>query len=300
MNTHKLSVMIPARDRTILTQKCIQSIWAYSSFFQKIDIYVFDNGSDLDVGRFAIFEKLLKERKICYYSYDTSTSLINCFGKATTFMRWCQMMEIDYKLRENVRDPEHFYEKFYLLIDNDFIVCPRWWEYMISGLMYTYKDKNIHYLVPNNGGIPSKGIAGRPNFEIVNHFNRNEKINIQYSSAGGSSGFWFMNYEGLSRLKWDIETLRKAYNQYKRQDTETWNMIRRKNGMICYVAGVVPQNNTRIALHLGPHAGGSLCNKLQQKIYDDHKQELIQNEKFLENMSLDEIINMFKDKAGKW
>ena len=120
-NRCKLSVMIPARDRTILTQKCIDSIWKNSSVFHKIDIYVFDNMSEITQDRIMLFMKMLKTKKICYYSYDTPTSSHNCFGKASTFMRWCQMMEVDHKLKLRLRDYELNYKHFYLLLDRSML-----------------------------------------------------------------------------------------------------------------------------------------------------------------------------------
>ena len=112
----KLSVMIPCRDRLILTKKCIDSIWKNSSIFNKIDIYVFDNNSDLNTERLSLFYNLLEDKKICHYSYDTPTSLHNCFGKATTFMRWCKTMQVDYEVRHMVKDHESRFDNFYLLM----------------------------------------------------------------------------------------------------------------------------------------------------------------------------------------
>jgi len=87
-----LYVMIPCRDRLYMTQKTIESIHKYSPVFKRISIYCFDNLSNMDNDRFSHFQRLLKEEKISYYSYDTSESLTNCFGKIITFQRWIQMM----------------------------------------------------------------------------------------------------------------------------------------------------------------------------------------------------------------
>ena len=67
MIKRRLYVIIPCRDRLILTQKCIESLWENSKLFNEIHIYVFDNKSDLDTDRFKIFQQLLKEGKIQYY-----------------------------------------------------------------------------------------------------------------------------------------------------------------------------------------------------------------------------------------
>ena len=79
---NRLSVLLTARDRLVLTQKTIESINKSTTLFKEVNIYVFDNLSNPSPERFAIFSKLLKDGKIKYYSYDTMTSLTNCFAKA--------------------------------------------------------------------------------------------------------------------------------------------------------------------------------------------------------------------------
>ena len=86
---------------------------------------------------------------------------------------------------------------------------------------------------------------------------------------GGSSGFWFTRYDGLMKLKWDIQTLAKTFCKFKKQDSETWIKIRREHGIVNYV-GAVESPKRPLALHLGPMVG-SICNKLVDKKYLEFK-----------------------------
>lgn len=300
-NKCKLSVMIPTRDRTILTQKCIDSIWKNSSVFHRIDIYVFDNLSEITQERTNLFSKMLKSKKICYYSYDSSISSHLCFGKASTFMRWCQMMEIDYRLKTKVRDYELNYKNFYLLLDNDFIVGPRWGEYFISAWQQiSQSEKHIHYLVPYPGGIPDRfrNDPKTPEYEITNNYNEEEKFKVKMASWGGSSGFWFTRYDGLMKLKWNISTLAKTFCRHKKQDSETWIKIRRELGTVNYV-GAVRSPKEPLALHLGSLVG-SICNKLVDKKYDKFVEEFLKKESSLSNLTVEEIYEKCKDSCKSW
>ena len=64
MGEYRLNVCMPIRDRTILTQKCIQSIYENSTQFNEINIYAFDNISELDGDRVDMMHSLLNKNLI--------------------------------------------------------------------------------------------------------------------------------------------------------------------------------------------------------------------------------------------
>lgn len=297
---YKLSVCIPCRDRTILTQKCIDSIWINSNSFNKIDIYIFDNLSEVTYDRIELFHRMLDNRKICYYSYDTITSTHECFGKASIFLRWCMMMEVDHKLRDYVDNEENSYEQYFLLLDNDFVLCPKWDEYFISASKTMFnKEKFLHYLVPYPGGIPDKYRGPeKAVYTVENCFNNLEKFKVKMASGGGSSGFWFTNFRNLMRLKWNIETLGKVYHLSKRQDTETWNLIRKRCGEVEYVGAIKAKNDIPLALHLGK--GYSICNRLHENTYEDNRGRVQQFDNIFKDLTVSEIIEQYWENCRWW
>lgn len=296
----KLSVMIPARDRLILTEKCIDSIWKHSNLFQQIQIYVFDNKSDLIPERFSLFNRLLKENRIQYYSYDTSESTMLCFGKAITFNRWIDMMKMEKDVYDHVPEPKYRQVKnYYLLLDNDFILGPKWDQYFISTCDYARKiEKNCKFIVKLPGGIPSRHRNG-PEYPMQNLFNNDETFMVKSACGGGSSGMWFMDYKMLMDMRWDNEYIATVFNINKRHDTNSWNHIRRKFGASNYVIGLKAPEEYPLCLHLGGQTG-SVCNQLRRRTYDENKESIRKAELHLRDMNCDEIFENFKDVAKNW
>ena len=194
MKNMVLNVMISCRDRINLTQKTIESVHKYSTIFQKIRIFCFDNLSCLDSERLSIFQKLLKEGLIQYYSFDTSESLYNCFGKTISFQRWIQMMKDEIIIlnqhQKNIREKEKtFSEYYYLLLDNDMILCDKWDQYFVSAADCC-KDC-AYFLVKWPGGCLDKNRPFEKN-KILNKFNPSETFEVINDHVGGSSALWFM------------------------------------------------------------------------------------------------------------
>lgn len=296
---YNLSVMITSRDRLNLTLKCIDSIWLNSSVFHKINIYLFDNLSEIDEKRSKMFFSLLESNKICYYSYDTINSSYNCFSKAVSFFRWCEMMKIKREIQILSKTFSEDQIDYFLLLDNDFILCPTWGEYFISAIKQV-KEKNLHFLVPRPGGIPTRYIEkGPPPYVIRNLFDCTQYFKVKMAGGGGSSGFWFMGYDNLMRTKWDVETLVKTYNLNKRHDTETWDRINRIYGKINYVGAIFDTKNWPLALHLGSQCG-SVCNSLTRNKYNEVKNNIEEKDESFGSMSVQEIIEMYKDSCHSW
>lgn len=301
---NRLSVLITARDRSILTQKTIESLCTTTTLFKEIDIYIFDNLSNPTPERFAMFAKLLKDGKIKYYSYDTPTSLNNCFGKASAFHRWTQMMKTAHDVR-HLTETE-IMNDYYVLIDNDMILGKGWDKYFLKAHQELKSvEPDTHYIVKAPGGIPKIAL----NNPMTNHYTfsvDNEKFETISSSWGGGSGFWFFDYNQLLMLKWGSEELIKTHGIHKKQDSTSWFMIRRRRGVINFVAGLIPpKSNDPLVLHIGEVLKSSICNVLTRQgpdVYRRTKHTLEDKELSLRNLSAEQIYNKYKhlDSAKIW
>ncbi|MCK5020397.1 MAG: hypothetical protein KAS32_25400 [Candidatus Peribacteraceae bacterium] len=293
-----LHVCLPSRDRPILTQKCIESINTSTSRFDKINIYVFDNLTDEFNDRFQIFANLMKDKKIAYYSQDTSESVTDCFPKAVIFRRFIHMMQEKIYLSKKLDVQEKHY---FMLSDNDMIYGPGWDQYFITAAdLLDNRNPTIHFLVKFIGGIP---LAARNRAEFIktpNKFNPVEILDLCLANGGGGSGFWFMSEKMLPKLYWSIDDLKHTHGCFKKHDTTSWMTIKRKLGQNDpYVAGVVPREESNpMVLHMGGVVG-SMCNILQNTqtrgTYNKQRVNLFAKEIELENMSALEIYNKYKD-----
>ncbi len=298
---YRLSVLMSSRDRTIFTQKTIESIHINSKIFNDINIYLFDNYSDIDTNRLNMISKLLNNNLIKYYSYDTNTSSCNCFPKAIGFKRWVTMMIDDYNIRLNFKSNINTVD-YYVLIDNDMLVGPGYDEYFITASEKLKSvEPNLHYLVKYPGGVTKNSINYGYTYEMENKFQTNDKFNVISANFGGGSGFWFMSYEQLLKLQWGYDQLKNTYNSFKKHDTTTWNMIKEKNGNIRYVgarAAPKPKSNP-LVIHLGGIVG-SICNALTKKDrdYNKLKPEFILKEKDIENMNCNDIFDKYKENSN--
>lgn len=304
----RLSVMIPTRDRTILTTKAIESIRSTSKLFKEVHIYVFDNLTSPSPDRSELFSRLLSDQKIQYYSYDTDISLNNCFAKAYVFQRWINMMKTDFHLRHMINKNDTI-EDYYALLDSDMILGPGWDKYFISANQSLIQDEPcLHFFVKFPGGIPR---VAREHKETKTHTITTpdgEQFNVMCSVHGGGSGFWFCNFSQLCNLEWPLAGLLNTYNRFKRHDTTSWELIKRKYNYLPtrYVAGIIPVNNENpLVLHMGEVLGTSMCNVLTQsgpKEYSKEKQKFKIKELELKNLSALEIYNKYKmlDKATIW
>lgn len=299
MIKRRLYVIIPCRDRLILTQKCIESLWENSKLFNEIHIYVLDNKSDLDTDRFKIFQQLLKEGKIQYYSYDTENTLFNCFGKSVVFQRWLDMMKIQKQVRDYKKLDKDFMT-YYMLVDNDFIFGPNWDSYFISAAdTVFYYNKDTHFIVKYPSGVSQRYLDLNKSKILRNNFN-NREYKLHFCNMGGSSGLWFMTFPMLEKLKWNFYNFDQTFNVDKRHDTGTWSVIKKEKGPIDYVSIIESPKDERLIIHLGG-AIGSLCNKLYQKQYNnDVKNKLRENEEILKNMNVYEIFEKYKEKFHSW
>jgi hypothetical protein len=299
---YRLNVCLPCRDRTTLTKKCIESIHINSKNFSEINIYAYDNISIPDQSRLKMFSDLLNQGRIKYYSFDTSLSTLNCFPKPVIFNRWIDMMMLDKNFR-TLCGKINGSKDIYMLSDNDMIYGPQWDEYMLSALEEVdLKYKSIKYLVKYPGGITKKSIDNGIKIKARNIKSATHYIDVILSSFGGGSGFWFMSYNMLQRLKWDTNELIKVYNKFKGHDINTWDKLSKENRGHPYVATVVPDNmdENPLVIHLGNEVG-SICNSLNRKDsnYDSERLENIKKDEAYLNMSIDEIWKNNKDK-GIW
>jgi hypothetical protein len=302
----RLSVIVPTRDRNILTLKAIESVRKTSKLFKEINIFVFDNLTNPSQERINIFSKLLSDGHIQYYSYDTKTSLNDCFAKAIVFQRWIDMMKTSHELNKYT-DKEKL-EDFYLLLDSDMIVGEGWDRYFITA----NKDLNniepdLHFFVKFIGGIP-KSAREHPTTRTHTIKYKEEEFKVMCSVHGGGSGFWFFNFSQLCKLKWPIEGLLNTYGKFKRQDTTSWALIKKKFNMVPtrYVAGVIPPDKENpLVLHMGEVLKCSMCNVLNNlgsKVYNREKHNFSLKELELKDMSAKEIYDKYKmlDSATIW
>ena len=304
MSLYRLNVCMPARDRTVLTKKCIQSIYENSKLFKDINIYVFDNMTEIDKDRTDMFQTLLNRSLIKYYSYDTEVSTNYCFAKPIIFNRWIDMMILEKSIMEAKSHREKIKE-FYMLTDNDMIYGPDWDVYMVSAANeMSLRYKNIKYLVKAPGGVTKRALSEGLKLRISNTFESTNPIDIVMSCFGGGSGFWFMTYNMLLDLKWTNSELASMYGKFKGHDSTTWLKLNKMNGDdVPYVAAVFPKNMEENPLveHLGSSndIAGSICNSLTSGNYHKTKIILKEKDKQLENLSVSEIWKNNKDK-GVW
>lgn len=297
-----LNVCIPCRERRYLTEKVIESLYKNSSKFSDINIYCFDNLSNLTADRISFFLQLLKEERIHYYSYDTESTLDNCFPKAVIYQRWLEMMETKQYINNHKPKNDEKEMYYYMLIDNDMLFGPRWDEPFISvadkaGTNFT------HFLVKYPGGLPGNAHRKLTKGKVKNIFNENETIEIVHDSMAGSSGMWFMTFDMLVRTKWKHSDLLKLYNKFNGHDSHSWSVIRRKqtNKQLEYVIRVKDLDDKNpTVIHLGG-AVGSLVNLLKKKKYNDDTR-LAQEEadKKLGEMTIQELYEKYKEKGSRW
>ena len=296
---YKLYVCIPVRDRLIFTQKCIESIYLNSSAFESINIYIFDNYSELTDERILTFSRLLKEGKIKYYSYDTEESTTKCFAKSVIIKRWIEMMIEKDDVEKLVIDKDKYIKPVYMISDNDMLYGPNWDTYFISAL------EAVKYVAPQ-----TKFLVKSPGFEIeldrsnefskiVNIYN-GKKFLLGHASNGGNGACWVMNYDMLKEIKWTNEEMALVYEKCKQSDSLTWEKLRHKYPEMNYLAAVIPpDNNEPLVEHFGGLLG-SVCISVTNSIYDESvKTEYANNELQYENMSIQEIFNS-NVKQGEW
>jgi len=306
MPNYNLSVLLTTRDRPILTQKVIESLHENSKVFEEIDIYVFDNLSLLDDNRLKLFQDMLKDGIIKYYSFDTKTSLNECFGKAVAFKRWGSMIEDiqqvnikrnERKLREETR--------YYVLIDSDMLLGSGWDEYFISAMTQIPKEEpHIHYLVQWPGGIPRGAREQARHYPAINAFT-GDQFSLGIAGFGGGSGFWFMTYDMLQSMRWNHSDLALTFKHFKKHDTTTWNKIRKKIGphdKFKYVCGVMlPDDKDPVVLHLGGQIG-SICNSESRvsSNYERDRKDFFEREKYMESIPINELFESYKNKCNIW
>lgn len=275
-----LNVCLITRERTSLTEKTIESLLINNKLFDNINIFCFDNLSDLTKERTELFKNLLISNKIKYYSYDTNLTLNNYFPKVVLFNRFIELMN-------KIKDKN---ENYYLLSDNDMIYLKNYDSYFLDLIYHIQKnklDEKIHYLCVFPGGIKAINKEDK-----TNTFN-NEEYRIIYGRCGGS-GCWFMNHKMLNKLKWEERHYKLIHNKFKGHDFITWNYIINKK-ILSYVGGI--KSDYPLVLHLGG-IFGSLCNKLNNK---EEIKDIVNKDDILKNISIDEIEKLYKnDKTTKW
>jgi len=308
MKGMRLNVMIPTRDRTILTQKSIESVLKTSKLFSEINISIFDNLTNPTPDRIAVFSKLLSEGKIQYYSYNTTSSICNCFAKAYLFQQWIREMKVTHELRKII-DKENSLEDFYLLLDSDIILGPKWDKYFITACKSLRNiEKDIHFLVKFIGGVPN---AARKHQETRVHTLKcsdGEEFKVMCSIWGGGSAFWFNDFNELCKMEMPLDLILKTYGKYKGHDTGMWNFICNKFKMVPvrYVGAVIPPDpENPLVLHIGESLGCSICNILTREgpvAYNREKHNFAIKELELKDMTAKEIYDKYKmlDSATIW
>jgi len=310
---YTLKVFMAARDRTYLTKKCIESIHSTCSVFNKIEVYLFDNLSELNPERSSMVNELIENKLISYYSYDTDTSLSSCFGKVICFQRWIKMMELQShifsetsrkvlrKNRNRVQPPPEEKNVYYMLVDNDMIFRKGWDEYFISAA--DVAQPSVHFLVPWPGGCPGAEKRKMPPVVVSNKFGEEEEINAVYDYMGGASGMWFMAQKMLPKLVWNPDDILSVYKRFKRHDSMTWRLINRKTrgNRIMYVMRIKPPTmDNPFILHLGG-VFGSFCNSLNKKKFNDEvRQEFKHHDEEVKDMTPEEIFEKYKDPGRIW
>jgi hypothetical protein len=312
MNDYSLKVFMAARDRTHLTEKAVRSIHQGCKVFKDINIYMFDNLSEITTERMSMVQRLLTESKICYYSYDTDESLTSSFGKVICFQRWIKMME----LQEFIRDPKSMSSikrnrriqienvpanNYYMLVDNDMIFNTGWDELFITAA--NNAKSCTHFIVPWPGGMPGAEKRKTEKSLLINQFNKTQQFEAVHDHMGGASGMWFMKPNMLPRVAWKPEDILAVYKQFKRHDSITWRLINRRNGnnRVDYVMRVIPPNmDIPPVIHLGG-IFGSLCNQLTRKNYNaGMTNEFKQNDENVKDLSIEDLLSKYGKQGRIW
>jgi len=308
-NKNRLSVIVITRDRNILTQKTIESVRKTMKLFKSVDIYVFDNLSNPNPERISLFSKLLSNKYIQYYSYDTNTSLCDCFGKAVVIQRWIKIMQDQHTLRKFIDKGENKLKDYYMILDNDVILGPNFDKYFLAANEALKKSEpNLHFFVKFIGGIPK---ASREHPITRTHTIKcsdGEEFQVMAAVHGGGGCCWIFDYEKLCKLQWPTESILNTYKKYKRQDTTAWGLIKAKFGNVPtrYVGGIIPPDpENPLVLHIGEVLQTSMCNVLTRqgpKAYNREKHNFELRELELKNMTAKEIYDKFKmlDSATIW
>jgi len=301
----RLSVCIPVRDRAILVSKTIESVIKTSRYFNDLRIYIYDNLSNPTPLRIQLFSKLLQDKKIQYYSYDSMESLQQCFGKAYIFKRFIQMMKTEHELREYTDQ----LEDFYLLLDSDMILGNGWSDLFVQANR-ELKDlePDLHYFVKYIGGVP-KSAREHP-VTCTHSLKTRDGIEFKVMCAVncGGSGMWFSSYDQLCKLEWPTHALINTYKQYKKHDSVSWALIRNKfkGKPTRYVAAIMPPDpENPLVLHIGEVLQTSICNVLTRegpRAYRNIKRNFELRELQLKDMTAKEIYDKYKmlDSATIW
>lgn len=286
-----LWICIPCRNRTVLTEKTIDSIYYYTKHFDHIHIYLFDNYSQLDTNRLTFIQRMINEKKITHYSYDTGNSSHNIFPKIIIHQRWDKMMKLMLEVADNCEN------SFFVLCDNDALFGPEWDTYLLSASQFIDKKyPKISYLTAYPGGIPTSGHRSGKIEQCSNIFNR-QNFDLLLAKEGGSSLFWFMNTRMLKKFDWPISNIKDAKNRFKTHDSGAWKFIRKQNPSY-YVAAV--KSPHPIMLHLGSIIGGSICNALDQKIHSKRKKYNEEEENNYIDIPVKTMYEQLKNKCNKW
>lgn len=297
-----LSVLIPTRERLNLTIKCIESIHRNSLQFENIYIYLCDNYSKFSQERYNAISRLIEDKLISYYSYDTEVSTLNVFPKIIIHERWNHMMHL-YELMQQRFNPQD--ENYYMLCDNDMLFGPGWDEYFITASKYIDENlSKVHFIVKWPGGIWRGKLNDKPDPRTKKYTLRNkfghQFFNLYTADFGGSSGIWFMSPKMIKKFRWNSASIAKAHGRFKTHDTGAWRQIKKSHGNIHYVAAVAPANKENpLILHLGDVIGGSICNKLEKHKRDDIP-GVSAKDNLIADMSVDELFNQYKNQCYMW
>jgi len=297
-----LNVFIASRDRPILTEKTIDSIYDNSTIFDKIYISCYDNLSLPDQNRFSMFSRLLSDGKIHFYSYDTNYSVGECFPKAVEVNRWMNSMVLNFNMAK-IWDPTGINQQYFMLIDNDMLLGPDWDKVFVSSID-SYHSKDLYFITQFPGGITARGgnrdMSKTEQFTIKNKFS-NSTFDFITASRGGSSGFWFMDIEMIKKLIWKDSMYIEVFRRYKKQDSATWKMIIEKHGRdYKYVGAVVPEPGAPYVVHLGDYVGSICKSEMMKKYGSEKKQFMYKEEVRFKNKNHREIYEEFKEKGSQW
>lgn len=295
----ELNVLLTSRDRTILTSKAIDSLYENSKIFENINIYLYDNYSNMDSERMSLIQRLISDKKICHYSYSNEISTGNVFPKMFAHTLWTTHMSTIHHIRSR-KGKNLGVNEYFLIMDNDMIVGPKWDQYFVSCIQdIEVKYPNIKFTMPLPSGINPAKQKELQKVDVINIFNSKKTATYGLSNCAGGSGFWFMTFNMLSSMNLNNEDVLSTYNRFKHHDSTIWNRIKKDNGNLNYCAAIIHKTDPYV-LHLGGIVG-SLCNNLTNFTYSEiKKKELMCNEERFKDMTINEIFEEFKGECSSW
>jgi len=260
-------IMITVRNRLGITKKCLRALYLHSK--HKHQIYIYDNQTDHRLDEhFALYNKLLRQKRVAQVTFNTKQSTFNAFSKAVACNSFGKLHEMD---------PNKQKTRFLVFLDNDIIVTPGWDDILFKA----WHDVDRHRL--NNVKIIGQRPGGIKHIKKIN-----EKIGGYSAIVGrlGGSALWCVRPNFFTDVGY--LSLAQLVNLNKKHDQLYWKQLNVAAKGEQYILGL----DCKLGIHCGAIAG-SVCNALTKNRANEITFEEADNR--IEGMNFDQFYKMIKD-----